>query len=206
MENKKKEMIADHAILTEENFLLSAQVAKSFEEIMNRRVGELLKKLEADLKKVLGPKWETESSFNENSFDRWYFILYKKEWVVNERALYYFGFAPEKRKLDEFHFYAMRDVTVMKKPVDAVYQALNEQYKPGRKGTVSDWYQYIDQDYLNWTNDETLVKLYRQAAMIEYLIEQFIKMKDIIEPIVDAEVKKTANRSLIKSHKQLSPG
>lgn len=50
--------------------------------------------------------------------------------------------------------------------------------------------QYVDHDYLNWTHDDTLVKLYRQEEMINYLTEEFIKMKDIIEPIVDAEIKK----------------
>lgn len=193
MENEKKNFIADHALLTEENFLLAVQVANSFEEIMNRLVDNLLSKLKKELNECLGAEWEVENNFEENAFEKnWNFVVYKKSWTDDEYAFYWFGFAPDRTKMGNFHFYAMRNSEVIKKPLTAVYQALNEQYKKGRKGTVSDWYQYVDHDYLNWTHDETLVKLYRQEEMVTYLIQQFIKMKSVIEPIVDEEVQKNS--------------
>ncbi len=189
MENEKKNFIADHALLTEENFLIAAQVANSFEEIINRLVNKLLIKLEEELSAILGLEWEVEYSFDDNAFDGWYFCIFKKKWLRNEQALYDFGLRIEGKKLNGFYFYAIRNTDVMKKPLNAVNQALNEQYKKGRKA-VSDWWQYVDHDYRNWTHDETLVKLYRQEEMITYLIEQFIKIKTVIEPIIDEEVKK----------------
>ena len=78
MENEKKKFIADHALLTEENFLLAAQVANSFEEIINRLVVKLLKKLRDELTEVLGSEWKIQTDFDENAFDKWYFCIYKK--------------------------------------------------------------------------------------------------------------------------------
>jgi len=191
LENEKKNFIADHALLTEENFMLAAQVEKSFEEIMNRLVGKLLSKLTEELTEILGSEWEIGNYFNEDAFSKhWNFVIWKKKWEYNADGVYWFGFTPDKTRLGDFHFYAMRDSEVMTKPLNAVNQTLNDHYKKGRKDTNIDWWQYVDHDYLNWTHDDTLVKLYRQDEMINYLTEQFIKMKDIIEPIVDAEFEK----------------
>ena len=189
MENEKKKFIADHALLTEENFLLAAQVEKSFEEIMNRLVGKLLGNLEKELNGILGPEWEVETGFEDNAFDKWYFCIYKKKWLRDEQALYDFGFQADRRRLSDFYFYAIRNTKIIKTPLTAVKEAL-EKYKKGGKGGVSDWWQYIDSDYRNWTNEETLVKLYRQEEMVKHFVEQFIIMKNIIEPIVDEEMKK----------------
>ena len=191
MENEKKNFIADHALLTEENFLLAAQVANSFEEIINRLVAKLLKNLKDDLTNVLGPEWKIDSSFENNAFDDWYFCIYKKKWLFDEKSVYDFGFSTDGKKLDGFYFYAIRNTEVIKKPLNTVNQALNEYYIKGRKGAgvVSDWWQYVDHDYRTWTHDETLVKLYRQEEMVKYFKEQIITMKAIIEPIVDEEIK-----------------
>jgi len=190
MENEKRNFIAEHALLTEENFLLAAQVEKSFEEIMNRLVGNLLGKLKEELIEILGTDWEVENNFEKNAFDKnWSFVIFKKSWADDEYAFYWFGFEPDKRKLGDFYFFAERNSELIKTPLTAVYQALNEQYKKGRKAR-QDWWQYVDQDYQNWTHEETLVKLYRQEEMLKYFTEQFIIMKNIIEPIVDEEMKK----------------
>ena len=115
-----------------------------------------------------------------------------KKWLRNKQPLYEFGFSTEGKKLGDFYFYALRNTEVIKKPINAVTQALNEQYKKGRKGAdvASDWWQYVDQDYRTWTHDETLVKLYRQEEMVTHFKEHIIKMKAIIEPIVDGEIGK----------------
>ena len=76
MENEKKNFIADHALLTEENFLLAVQVANSFEEIMNRLVDNLLSNLKKELNECLGSEWEVENNFEENAFEKnWQLIV-----------------------------------------------------------------------------------------------------------------------------------
>ena len=188
MENEKKNFIADHALLTEENFMLAMQVANSYREIINRQVGKLLKKLETELNDVLGSEWEVETDFDGNAFTKWYFCIFKKKWLYNEIAAYDIGFSTDSKKLDWFYFYAIRNDDIIKKPLDAVKEALDN-YKKGGKGGSSDWWQHVDSDYRNWAHDETLVKLYRQEEMVKHFVEQFIKMKHIIEPIVDEEIK-----------------
>lgn len=190
MENEKRNLIAEHALLTEGNFMIAVQVEKSFQEIMNRLISKLLNKLEEELTAVLGPEWEMESGFDDNAFEKhWSFVIFKKNWVHAERALYYFGFSPDRTRLGDFYFYANRNTEIIKEPIDTVYCALNEKYKKGRKA-YSDWWQYVDQEYINWMSEETLLKLYRQEEMVTYFVEQFVKMKDIIEPIIEGEVRR----------------
>lgn len=189
MENEKKNFIVDHALLTEDNFLIATQVAKSYEEIMNKLVGDLLRKLVSILEEALGPEWESETGFEDHAFDKWYFIIFKKSWFIDERSAYYFGFESDRRKLSDFYFFSMRNDEIIKNPINDIYKALNENYRKGRKATYFDWWQYVDQDYLNWTDDKTVVKLYRQDEMVRYFSEQIIKMKEIIEPIIDVEIK-----------------
>ena len=194
MESEKKNLIAEHALLSEENFLLTAQVEKAFEEVMNRLINALLKKLDAELQHELGSEWAIENYFDDKAFALWCFKIYKNKWVHKDDPLYWIGFAPDRRRLGNFHFYTMRDDDIVKPALPSVNQALNNNYKKGRKGATSDWYQYVDSDYMNWTDDETLVKLYRQDDMVQYFKEQFIKIKDIIEPIVDKEIKKYCSK------------
>lgn len=60
---------------------------------------------------------------------------------------------------------------------------INENYKKGNTYKRGDWWQYVDNHYRNWTDEETLTKLYEKNEMVNYFKDQLIKIKCIIDRI-----------------------
>ncbi|MFA6850234.1 MAG: hypothetical protein WCS30_07760 [Selenomonadaceae bacterium] len=194
MKNEKWNLIVEHALLNEDNLLLSLEMFEAFEEVMNRLISEFLKDLEIELLLSLGSEWTIENRFEDNTFKKWTFGIQKKEWQGN----YIIGINPENGKLRNFTFYTWRDEAIFKSPITEVTKMLNENYRKGRTYQLNDWYQSVDKDYLNWMEADTLRRLYHKKEFVAYFKEQFLLLKDIVEPIIDKKMKNHTGLSMQK--------
>lgn len=194
MKNEKWDLIAEHALLNEDNLLLSLELFEAFEEVMNRLISEFLKELEMEILSRLGSEWTIVTDFENDAVKRWFFGIEKKKWQGN----YTIGINPEKVKLSNFVFYTWRNEDIFKSPITEVTKMLNENYKKGKTYKMNDWYQSVDKDYLNWMDADTLCKLYHKKEFVAYFKEQFFIIKDIVEPIIDKKMKKYTRLSTQK--------
>jgi len=192
MKNEKWNLIAEHALLNEDNLLLSLEMFEAFEEVMNRLISEFLKELEIELLSRLGSEWTIENQFEDNTFKKWTFGIQKKEWQGN----YIISIWPENGKLRNFTFYTWRAEAIFKSPITEVTKMLNENYRKGKTYQLNDWYQSVDKDYLNWMDADTLRRLYHKKEFVAYFKEQFLLIKDIVEPIIDKKMKKHTGLSM----------
>jgi len=186
MSDEKQNIIVEHALLNKDNLLMYLEIFNSFEKIMNRLISDFLRELESELFAHLGYSWIIINNFDNNAFERWYFTIQKKTW----QNVYAIGLNPENQKLRNFCFYTWRNSDILKNPVTTVTEMLNQNYMKGRKYRDNDWYQAVDMHYLNWTDMETISKLYYKKEMITYFKEHMLKIKDIVEPIIDDELSK----------------
>ncbi len=191
MNFEKEKMLAEHACMTEENFLTAVSIAKAYEKILYKVVADFLSELKAQLGETLGEEWVLEDNLKETGvLKKWSFWMYKKTWEKSKDVCAYeIGFAPDALELKNIYFYAMRCEASFPDKIEAVYHALNEEFKGGRRGAYSEWYQYADSLYLNWTEDDTLKLLYDKQKMTEYFMQNLLAMKEIIAPIIDEKLK-----------------
>lgn len=187
MNSDKKKLIAEYALSNEDNLMLTAQVAKTFYYILEKLVIDVMEDLESKLEVVLGKKWTIYNNIKDNPFGRSDFAIMKNTW----KDLYAIGFMPDKTRLRNFNFYVWRDSDIVKKPIKngILTTLLNENYKKGNSYENGDWWQYVDKEYENWTDEENLKKLYNKTEIVSCFKNQLLRIKEIIEPIIDKEIK-----------------
>ncbi|NOH17265.1 hypothetical protein [Clostridium cochlearium] len=186
MDNEKKNLIVEYALANKENLLLFSQIAKAFDDVIEKLVKSFSEELENELTLILGNDWIIHNDIKNDVFGKTGFSISKKKW--NE--FYSIGFYAENRGLRNFDFYVWRDIDIIKSPNKLINQLINENYKKGNVYKKGDWWQYIDEPYRNWTDEKAIIKLYEQSEMVKYFKEQFLKLKDIVEPIIDKELSK----------------
>jgi hypothetical protein len=186
MNNEKTNLIVEYVLTSEENLRLSSQVVRAFDDVIKRLVKDFLEQLEKELMLTLGDEWIIQNDLKDDVFSRSGFSISKKKW----KDLYSIGFFAETTGLRNFDFYVWRNIEVISSPNNLINQLINENYKKGNVYRRGDWWQYVDNHYRNWTDEETLTKLYEKNEMVNYFKDQLIKIKCIIESTIDNEIKK----------------
>ena len=163
MSDEKQNIIVDHALLNKDNLLMYLEIFNSFssfKNIMNRLISDFLKELESAFIADLDNSWVITNEFNNDALEKgyWYciFAIQKKAW----QDAYAIGFNPDSKKLRNVCFYAWRNTDILKTPITEVTEKLNQKYMNGRTEGLHDWAQKVDMHYLDWTNAETISKLY----------------------------------------------
>lgn len=187
MNSDKKKLIAEYALSNEDNLILTAQVVKTFDYILEKLVIDVMEDLESELEDILGKKWTIYNNIKDKPLGRSNFAIMKNTW----KDLYVIGFMPGKTRLRNFNFYVWRDSDIVKEPIKngILTTLLNENYKKGNSYENGDWWQYVDKEYENWTDEENLKKLYNKTEIVSYFKNQLLRIKEIIEPIIDKEIK-----------------
>lgn len=62
-----------------------------------------------------------------------------------------------------------------------IYETLNNECGQGKQDDYWAWYQDVDDNYRNFNNFDTLIKLYDKSKMAEYYLEKLSGLKDAIE-------------------------
>lgn len=147
---------------------------------------DFLDELENNLTKYLTDAWEIKNKLKEDIFEKWKrFYIAKKEWKEN----YSIGIGPEYRQAKGYI------IGVKKQPESEPFQGgklttlLNENYRQGKCSKKWEWQQWLDSPYLNWDNEEALIKMYRKDEAVNYFKENFLRIKEIVSPLIDEKVK-----------------
>ena len=64
---------------------------------------------------------------------------------------------------------------------------MDEGMRAARQNRYWEWWSYVDTQYQDWNTPETLVKLKEKDQALHYLAGLFEKMRQIAEPLIDAE-------------------
>ena len=183
MINEKKTLIIEYVLENKENLLLSSQIAKAFDDIIEKLVKSFSEALEEKLTLQLGDDWIIQNDIKNDVFGKKGFSISKKKW----NKIYSIGFYAENRELRNFDFYVSRNINIIKNPNKLINKLINENYKKGNVYKTGDWWQYIDDPYRNWKEEKAIIKLYEKDEMVMYFEEQFLKLRDIVEPIIDKQ-------------------
>lgn len=186
MDKEKTNIIVEYVLTSKENLLLSSQIVKAFDEVIKKIAKDFLEQLENELISVLGDEWIIHNALKDNILGRSGFSISKKKW----NDLYSIGFFAEKKGLRDFSFYVWRNIQVIGTPSNIINKFINENYKKGNTYKHGDWWQYVDINYRNWRDETTLIKLYEKDEIVKYFKEQFMKIKYIVEPLIDNDIKK----------------
>ena len=187
MENEKKKIVAEFALSNEENLRLTSQIVSSFDSILEKLIRNFLSKLSKSLKDELGDEWIIIDELSENPLGTDTLYITKVKW----KKLYSIGFAPANQRGRNFYVGVFRTRGNIEEPIKSgiITTTLSEKYKKGRRDNWWDWWTYVDEAYRNFSNEDTLIRLYHQTEIAEYFKSNLLKIKEIIEPIIDKEIK-----------------
>lgn len=187
MENEKKNIITEFALSNEENLRLTSQIVSSFDIILEKLIRDFLSKLSESLKDGLGDEWIIYDELSENPLGTNALFITKVKW----KELYSIGLAPANQKGRNFYVGVFRTGGNIEEPIKSgiITATLSEKYKKGKREDWWDWWAYVDEAYKNFSSEDTLLSLYHQTEIVEYFKSSLLKIKKIIEPIIDKEIK-----------------
>ena len=184
MGTEERNLIVEYVLTSEENLLLSSQIVKAFDSVLEKLAKAFFEQLENELLLMLGDEWRVYNDIKDDIMGKKSFSISKKMW----NGLYAIGLYPERTRLRDFDFYVWRKKEIISSPNKVINKLINENYKKGNIYENGDWWQFVDNCYLNWNDEETLIKLYEKNEMVSYFKEQFIKIKNIVELTIDNEI------------------
>jgi hypothetical protein len=138
------------------------------------------------MKEQLDNQWIVINQLKENPFDRYKgFFVAKKGWRDN----YEIGISSERYGARGFIIGVKKNEK--SQPIDGgkLKSLIDDKYKPGSASPLWEWYQWIEYIYGNWDNEEILIKMYKKDEAVNYFKEHILRIKEIVEPVVDEVVK-----------------
>ena len=180
--DEEKNIFIEYSLQNEENLKISINGYLSFDSLREKIIRQFIESAEKSIKAKLSDDWEVDNSIKNNVFERWGgLFVYKKAW----NGEYKIGFSSDKYGAKGFIIGVCKNETAPH--IDGLLEKLNSEYRQGTQSNDWNWYQWLDHPYLNWDNEEVLLKMYRNEAT-EYFTQHIESIKSIVSELIDSHV------------------
>ena len=194
---EEREIFIEYSLQNENNLKISINSALSFKQLRERIIRNFIKLVETSLRNEinkLSGDWELSNSISDNVFEHWKGIfVHKTIWGKQ----YQIGFSSEKYDAKEF-IIGVKKSDEKVPHINGLLEKLNNEYRQGSQSDQWNWYQWLEQPYLNWNNEEALVKMYRSES-VEYFTKHILSIINVATGMIDLHIqgKNLANHTRI---------
>jgi hypothetical protein len=174
----ERNLVLDHALLSEENLDIALTVGSIYDEICGRVRTDFTASLGTELTSRLGGGWQvTAEPVGE--------VVVVQ--LLGHPAEVYVALASDEGDRPRYPYLAVRCKNRDVLPADTADQlkaALDEQYGQGRSTVISLWWKSVDKRYADWGSHETLVQLYRKGEALVYFVGHLEKVATVIQAVL----------------------
>ena len=186
--DEEKELICEYSLESIEKLKISLAAHAAYEKIHMSIIKDFSVKLEDTLKTKITGNWRINNEIKENRNGRWSGLYIQKD----DWGDYQIGIQPQGLKYTNFYIGVAKEKGTP--DVEGLYEKLQKIFKDGEKFESWNWWQWLKNDYRNWTNDQTLLTLYKnnkgiESEAIRYFSERIFKIQDAATELIDAQVR-----------------
>ena len=196
----EQEVILDHVFESNDNLETALKLCFNFDAIKERLLRKFISDLTYKTLKGLGNQWQKTLPFRPtptNVLEQWYVVGFeKKDWG---KAPFSIALSAQKPSANEFiiGIYGKGKESKLNKTYGSdLKKIVDEKYDKGSSSDGWWWYQNLEDEYLNWTNKDFLLKLIDKESKTE-LIDYFKNELLLLAQTTESEISKMIKSGLV---------